>query len=174
MGQEEILRKLSNVLKEDIQNECQVVFILSRIRKYLELKEIKREYKFLNFYCNWALHSKINRTESVSEVLNNFIKSTDGGNFLNFDYLVDDLKKFIDKYCLPDKIIKDNENYKRFVNLLFGIYSDTPLEVPSGEKQIITISEGSENGDIAYSCNIVSTHPIKRKSTIVGIKIMKD
>jgi hypothetical protein len=171
MGQEEILRKLNAALTEDIQNEYQVVYIHSRIRKYLELKDKKSKYKFLNFYCNWALHSKINRTEPVADVLREFIKGTDENKFLTFDHLTKDLEAFLNEHGLSDKILKDRDNFLRFEKLLIDIYSDTPLEVFPEEKQIITIKKG--DGDLDFSCEIIGTQPTANKSVIVGVKVMK-
>ncbi|MFA5870908.1 MAG: hypothetical protein WC842_03420 [Candidatus Paceibacterota bacterium] len=93
MGHIEILEKLNTELQKDIQDECQVIYILSRIRKYLEDKNEKKQYIYLNFYCNWALHSRINDTKAVNVILNDFISGKDSG-FLNFDYLKNDLKTF--------------------------------------------------------------------------------
>ena len=38
MGQIEIIEKLDKELRRDIKEECQVVYILSRVRKILEIK----------------------------------------------------------------------------------------------------------------------------------------
>ena len=141
MGQPEIFSKLAQALDEDITTEAQVVYILSRLRKYLEITGQKKTYKDLNFYCNWALHSKLERTEPVADALREFLQGTDGGKFLSFDYLIEDLKKFIDKHGLPRKILEDNANFLRFINLLVGIYSDTPLTVTPEDTRTITIEK---------------------------------
>lgn len=155
MGQEEILRKLSDVLTGDIKNEYQVVYILSRIRKYLELKNKKSKYKYLNFYCNWALHTKLDRTEPVADVLRDFINHKDSGSFLKFEPLIKELKTFLNEYGLPDRIIEEPENCQRFLNILVDIYSDTPLEVYPEEKRIITITKPSrKHGIFGVSCTI--------------------
>jgi len=143
MGQSEILGKLNMVLKEDIVNECQVVYILSRIRKDLEIENLKGEYKYLNFYCNWALHPKLERIEPVADVLREFMASSDEGKFLNFDYLNDDLKRFLDKKELSKKLFK-TDNFLKFINLLVDILSDTPLTVTAEESKVITIKKPQE------------------------------
>lgn len=140
MGDKDILFKLSRELSKDIQDETQAVFILSRIRKYLELKKLQNDYKYLNFYCNWALHPSLDRTEAVSDILKDFVDGTDDLRFLNFDKLYLELKRFNDDNNLPRRIF-ETENYLRFVNLLVEIYAETPLEFSSGEKRRIVISK---------------------------------
>jgi len=50
MAREQIIDKLNTELLKGIKNEPQVVYILSRIRKLLEIREEKDKYKLLNFY----------------------------------------------------------------------------------------------------------------------------
>lgn len=140
MGRIEILEKLNRELEKDIHDECQVIYILSRIRKYLELRNLKQKYKVLNFYCNWALHSKIDRTEPISDILRGFIKNNDD-RLLKFDGLPQDLRRFLEENNLSLYIITDIENYLRFANLLVGIYSDTPLEFYLEEKRTIILKK---------------------------------
>ena len=127
-------------LNRDIYNECQVVYILSRIRKYLESTNKKREYKFLNFYCNWALHAKIDRSEPIGDVLRAFINQPDDDKFMNFEYLHEELKKFLSALGLNATHFFERDNYLRFMNLLVDIYSDTPVEVYPDQKRVITIT----------------------------------
>lgn len=141
MSQEEILRKLNNVLNEDIKNEYQVVYIFSRIRKFLELKGLQSKYKNLNFYCNWALHSKIDRTEPVSEILRKFIKNKNKKELLYFRDLHKSLYVFLSDFNLPKKIITYQKNYTKFMHILVEIYSDTPLVVYPEEKVTITLTK---------------------------------
>lgn len=69
----EMIDKLSRELKKEMSEECRVVYILSRIRKVLELENSKNKYKVLNFYCNWSLHAKIDNTKPVREFIKSFI-----------------------------------------------------------------------------------------------------
>lgn len=146
MGYIEILEKLNRELEKDIHEECQVVYILSRIRKYLESKNQANQYKYLNFYCNWALHSKISKTEYVGDFLREFINHSDDDNFLKFDSLVDDLRKFLIANNLSEKLF-EQKNFLRFTNLLVDIYSDTPVEVCFEGKRVITIKKPKKQID---------------------------
>lgn len=143
MAKEEIIEKLNTALSEEISNEAQVIYIFSRIRKILELQSEKGKYKFLNFYCNWALHPLIDRTEPVEDVLKEFINGKDDNKFLFFGHLYDDLSRFIKDRGLSEKIF-DKENYVRFANLLVDIYSETPVIVKTTELRTIILEKPSK------------------------------
>lgn len=141
MAQPEIQEKLVKALTEDIHSEAQVVYILSRIRKYLEILGHTKDFRVLRFYCNWALHTKIERTEAVTTGLREFIAGKDEGKFINFDYFLTDLRKFLVDFAFPTKLLDDKTNFIRFMNLLVAVYSDTPLIVPAEESRTITIAK---------------------------------
>ncbi len=141
MGLSEILEKLNTEINKDITEESQVVYILSRIRKYLEIKNLKSQYKYLNFYCNWILHSKIDRTEPVIDILREFDNGTDEGKFLEFNYFYNDFKSFLDSEGLDSEKILGKVNYLKFINLLLDILSDTPVEFYPDNKKILIIKK---------------------------------
>lgn len=140
MGQPEIIEKLKSELGKEIESESQVVYILSRIRKYLELTNQKKRYKYLNFYCNWALHAKIDRTESVADILRGISSQTvEGIRFLTFEHLKEDLKKFFKDNDIAENAL--DKQWLKFARLLVDIYSDTPLEFYPEDKKILTITK---------------------------------
>ncbi len=156
MGRIEILNKLKDELEKGIETEAQVVYILSRIRKYLELRNFPGQYKQLNFYSNWALHTKIDRTEPVRDVLLEFLNQPLEARFLRFTHFHQELKKFLVDHNLPTKIVDDQKSFNDFRKILIKIYSDTPLEVYIGKK-IITLSKTeitSENADFEVAFKI--------------------
>ena len=150
MGQDQIIGKLRKELKKEIHDELQVVWILSRVRKILEIRNQKGKYKFLKLYCNWVLHTKIERTEPIADELQKFIEGQND-DFWNFNHLISDLEKFLKEYSLSQKILKP-ENYARLENLLLDIYSDTPVKVHLDKKVIITLNKhlGKHGFEIRY------------------------
>ena len=139
MAQLEILEKLNKELEKDIEGEPQIIYILSRIRKLLELQNLQSRYKYLNFYCNWALHAKIDRTEPVADILREVAKLSEKGvKFLTFDHLRIDLKNFFKENNIPENIL--DKQWLEFTRLLIDIYSDTPLEFYPEGKKVLTIS----------------------------------
>ena len=104
MGEKDLRVKLGEELDKEIHEEIQVIYILSRIRKLLETKNFPSKYKHLNFYCNWALHTKIDRAEPISEVLREFTNGSDSGSFILFDPLAKELRMFLKEYEFSNKI----------------------------------------------------------------------
>ena len=152
MGKNEILEKIKKELDTEISSECQVVYILSRIRKYLEIlnendKKIDRKYKYLKFFCDWALHSKINRTKHIKEILPN-PNTPRRKTFVFFKKLRCELGSFLSETGLPRQIVKDEKKWQTLLILLNGIYADTPLIVRSqdGLDEIVIIEPEIKNG----------------------------
>jgi len=55
----DIIRKLTELLTKGIETEAQVVYLLVGVRKLLEQQQAKKEYEYLTFHCDWALHAKL-------------------------------------------------------------------------------------------------------------------
>ena len=146
MGQLKILEKLSNKLKSAPASEEDAVYILSRIRKILEIDDFPEKYSILNFYCNLALHSRIDRfPKKVSDMLQRVRRGTDYSNsIVNFTDFHAQLKDFLKEYDLPNFY----KNYKigNFNKLLNAIYSDTPITLRCVEYEIKIDSNGAIGG----------------------------
>lgn len=159
MGHLEILEKLKKELNRDIQEESQVVYILSRIRKYLEQTNLHKNYKYIIFYCNWALHSKLDRTEPVSDLLREVtVMSETGVKFLTFQLFHADLKKFFRENSIQENIL--DKQWLKFTELLIDIYSDTPVEFYPEDKRTLTIRRPAKpptSGEISVAYQITPT-----------------
>ena len=154
MAQLEILEKLNKELEKDIEGEPQIIYILSRIRKLLELQNLQSRYKYLNFYCNWALHAEINDVDSISEIL-----QRPGENTISLFHLYVDFdkefKKFLDKNNLETSIFTEKKILIEFHHLLSEIYTDTPLILKTIKKKKITfhtLETGHNLRDGAAAC----------------------
>ncbi|MBS1830894.1 MAG: hypothetical protein JST93_36715 [Acidobacteria bacterium] len=62
MAEPSIIEKLRRELATEITTERQVVYLLAEVRKLLELRNEKSKYFALNFYCCWALHTKMDQS----------------------------------------------------------------------------------------------------------------
>ena len=74
MAQSVIVEKLRRELEHEITTERQVVYLLAEIRKLLELRRERKKYFALNFYCCWALHTKMDR-QGAQRILKRFDKA---------------------------------------------------------------------------------------------------
>lgn len=127
MGKEIILEKISRELSKSNPDECRVVYVLSRIRKYLEVTDSQENYKHLNFYCNWALHTRIDNTKAMQEVLDDLLKQKDTHGFSHCRPFLKDFDRFLESNSLPKNWITGSDNVMKLINLLWEVYSDTPV-----------------------------------------------
>lgn len=145
MGLSVIQTKLQKFLLKDSFEESDVVYILSRIRKILEIegKSKEKEYKKLKFYCDWALHKQIDNTDPVSEELKDFPEDMSGGNKIILHRTFhEELRKFLKEYKIETTIYKTIQNTLDFGITLAEIYADTPLIIKYTKKKIITTKAG--------------------------------
>jgi len=66
MARDSIIQKLREELLLPLRRESQVVYLMAEIRKYLDHRKTNEQadWRVLSFFCNWALHIRIDRTPS--------------------------------------------------------------------------------------------------------------
>jgi hypothetical protein len=148
MGKTQILDKLSRKLEIPPSSESDAVYILSRVRKILEIDKKRNDKGVLNFYCNLALHSRIDNVPK--QVLGSLTRIKDGVDYSNsiigFEDFHKEFKKFLNENKLPESIYTEIHGVKKFNELLLNIYSDTPIilnnkfQVILNEDNVIHIS----------------------------------
>jgi len=128
MGLLDIKQKLRLELEKEIKEESQVVYILSRIRKILEIDKKEKKYKVIKLYCDWALHPEIENVEPIRPLLNSVIEGNRiaEANFVSFTPFYKEFSEFLIEYDLPKDVFGRN-NWLMFDKFLSQIYSDTPL-----------------------------------------------
>ncbi|MDO8340502.1 MAG: hypothetical protein Q7T59_00855 [Candidatus Woesebacteria bacterium] len=138
MGDIELKEKIRAALNETDINEYLVVFVMSRIRKLLELENIKNSYKLVNIYCNWSLHTKIDRTDDIKDILEEFVnKAETRHNLLMLNEFKSHFKKFVSE-VLNINLTEDYIN--KFSLILLNIISDTPISFTKSRFMTITIN----------------------------------
>lgn len=146
MGQTEIVSKLEEQLKREFKEECQIVYILSRIGKIIEIEQKSTQYSFLQFYRNWVLHARLNKFSQrfkdtpVYSAITSFINNRDSrSSLLLHEDLLRELTAFCSDYNLP--ILSDTQQHS-FTYLLGKVVADTPLEITDANSTYtLTISE---------------------------------
>lgn len=159
---DDIKEKLASELTKPILEESQVVYILSRVRKILEKDESKNQgkYKKLKFYCDWALHSEIERgTRAFQEEFEKFVQGNmdAGTGILTFQFFDTEFINFLKHYQIPIQNYTNVPYNLAFKKLLSQIYADTPLIVTLIKKfqiktnpGIFKIHENSGNMEIGF------------------------
>lgn len=155
MGEKEISDKLLNKLQSIPRSEEDIIYILSRIRKLLELEDHPAEYNILNFYCSLALHSKMDKI-IPEEIADGIVKShTDYEGqhphpFLGYLKFHEQLIKFLEDHNLPSFYRLKDFKMGKFLELLNSVYSDTPVIV-----KLITQYQTVVNKDGSISISIL-------------------
>lgn len=140
--QTQILEKLKKHLLKDSFEESDVVYILSRIRKLIEISKIEgnaEKYNELNFFCNWALHVQIDRFVPLTDLLIN-IKTGSNSPTEIFPIFVSKLSIFLNDRELKSPILSSRDVQMNFLEKLGKIYEDTPLVVRENGKVIFTFT----------------------------------
>lgn len=153
MAKEIILEKISRELAKENPDECRVVYVLSRIRKYLEATGLQERYKYLNFYCNWALHTRIDKTKAMEEVLQDLLNQDDSHGFVRCGPFFKDFSRFLDEQSLPKNWVTGSESVIRLIHLLVDIYSDTPLYFYPEKRLKLTVNRPIPITELPEGCD---------------------
>ncbi len=141
---EEIIRKLTAQLNNGITTEVQVVYLLVGIRKLIERDDQRKQYSKLNFYCDWVLHSELDRS-GAKEILREFDKAhplwKSGMNLprelenkikdiSGMESFEKELTSFLESYGLPP-VAQGVDGWSNFFHLYIQVIQDIPLTVKS-------------------------------------------
>lgn len=142
-------------------SECEVVYFMIESRKLIDRLQNKAESGTLYFYCNWVAHITMDRgsiivgyLEKLGEQMKQaqpFIRSGDLYGLISFDALRKQLINFLQENNL-NNWASDNEKWKNFKILLFGVLVDCPIEDASGDLMVSKFEyKAGENGNIDYA-----------------------
>lgn len=160
---DKITNKLRKCLVKEKLDEVHVVFLLSRIRKILEMSG-RNNYTKLKFFCDWALHTEIENTDAVYEELIDFFVI--GHESYLYKPFHTEMKKFLIENSIDTLIYKEMKNTLAFENILDEIYSDTPLFIRSKNIKI-TLKKGDLNQTMIGE---IPVHVVGREFTVTPIK----
>lgn len=144
MATPDIIRKLEAELTTGIKTEVQAVYLLVQIRKLIERDQREKQYAMLKFHCDWALHSKMDRTSAkailklfddaqvirianklaVSEPLKSEIE-----RITQMHSFEEELQNFLAVYKLPPLTKKRSDGWTHFLHLYSKVIEDIPLVV---------------------------------------------
>lgn len=131
--EEDIIRKLKNSLDKPIEEE-RVVYIFAETRKLLERKGLKNNYPTLAFYCDWILHSSIDRLSRLQNILEGLVegykKTKKIDNFLKFiefEALKKDMQRFLSALGLSSDLF-DYKKWGKFKFHIMEILKDCSLK----------------------------------------------
>jgi hypothetical protein len=141
MARNSILRKLRQELDQDVTTERQVVYILAEIRKVVEQACDFDSYRALDFYCSFALHTRMDRAgakrilerfdrayslwirnEKVPRDLQNEIDQT-----AKLSRFREEMEAFVAANDLPTRLFVEPDAWVRFIRLYGNIIDECEL-----------------------------------------------
>lgn len=135
----DILSKLDIELQQEIASDRQVVYILVETRKLLESLPVRDGFESLDFYCNWAVHTQMDRASAkalVRKVDENFSKLLGSGlneqdnNWLDAVLSLESFRtqflKFLEAHGLPKEACSDR-CWPTFLHFYSRVIQDCPL-----------------------------------------------
>jgi hypothetical protein len=140
-----ILAKLKRELDRELTEECQVVYILAEIRKFIEASGELGDYYALDFHCSLALHTSMTKA-GARRILERFEKAYPlliKGEQLPADLekeisetvalrkFRDQLKQFLTQNDLiPARMFPGTpDEWVKFIHLYAGVIDDCKLQL---------------------------------------------
>jgi hypothetical protein len=151
MSQSVILSKLQRELQLDITTERQVVYILVEIRKAIEQARELAKYFALDFYCSFALHTKMDRA-GAKRILERFDKAypilaqkqklppnlrNEIQQTIKLDKFRREMKAFLTSNDLPLGLVEDSDVWVDFIRLYANVIDECALVLKAGNLQAI-------------------------------------
>ncbi len=160
MARPQIIEKISREMKYlPIRHERQIMYLLAEIRKVIEQCSDQERDAFpnLKFFCNWALHSKLDQESSrkrIAELCSVFdmydihaqrlVLSRFHNEMIMLRPFRESLARFLAMFSVETRITDHEAEWCRFVYHFSGIVSDVPLvrtgQVPGTEVREVIVS----------------------------------
>ncbi|HET8827580.1 MAG TPA: hypothetical protein VFM77_20740 [Terriglobales bacterium] len=140
-----ILTKLKCELDRDLTDECQVVYLLAEIRKFIESAGGLEDYFALDFHCSLALHTTMTRV-GAKRILGRFEKAypllvkgqqlpadlqKELSDTIALTKFRDQLKEFLTKNDLiPARMFPGTpDEWVKFIHLYASVIDDCTLQL---------------------------------------------
>lgn len=120
--------------------ESDIIHLITEIRKVLEITNSKSKFLLLNFFCDWALHSSIDRSDIPIKIFKRITNIMIYGkqNLLAWARPLEniifvefrkDLKKFLKEYSLPIGVSQKHKEWKQFLEGYVYLIAGCPLKL---------------------------------------------
>jgi|GEM_PF-1924179 len=133
----DIESKLRAVIDSEVESldEYRVVFLLAKLRIFLELNDLKKSYKYLKLYCDWVLHCRYHDTQFLADLgvfQDRELQEQEVLLTLHIQFF-SELNRFTLLY-FGKKYVDGSDNYNIFCRLLDEQIKDVPLIFTKNEK----------------------------------------
>ena len=146
------------------KEEYEVVYLMVEIRKILESREIST-YQALRFYCNWAVHIRLTRSEFILNTLKKGINCKESGkeiaqkmklnnpSLFKLSTLKSELDSFLSYYNLPKKCLS-KDNWVKWMRLFLETIKEVSVISKSGVISRMDLIE--KEGNYFYKFKIIN------------------
>jgi hypothetical protein len=139
-----IISKLKLQLAKRIRTEADALYLIVEVRKLLEQQQAKKQYEYLTFHCDWALHAKLDGT-TAQDILRLFdaanihlkagvelhelpgLLSMEIDRISKLRYFEQQLNKFLKVNGIPTLHATRVDGWGHFIHLYAKIVEDCPL-----------------------------------------------
>jgi len=146
-----IIAKLKTLLAKGITSEAEALYLIVEIRKLLEQQQAKKQYEYLTFYCDWALHAALEGT-TAQKILKQFeaaalhLKTgielhqlprslrTEIEGISMMRYFEKECEAFLESNALSSLETTRSDGWIHFVHLYGKIVEDCPLVMTAKNK----------------------------------------
>ncbi len=148
----ELVAKIERRLGAGILAEEDVVYLMVKIRKLLERKNLKAEYPVLLFYCDWSLHASMDRRgardmlSTIDALVDSYRTRGDQravdevANLLSLRMLREEICRLLAGCHVPDDAIRDEEAWARFRAQFVANIADCSLVAPEGMRHVRSLA----------------------------------
>jgi hypothetical protein len=146
MTQPHIVGKLEAMLLKGITTEEEALALMVRVRKLLEHQKEKKQYEYLTFHCDWALHPTLTGTTAqkiltMFDAANIHLKAgtklkdlppqigRDIDRISKMTYFEEQLEGFLKANGLPNMDSVRSDGWAHFLHLYTKVIEESPLEM---------------------------------------------
>ena len=173
---DEVVAKIHQAIVAHPLREADVHHLLALARKLIERVPLdaRKTYALLNFYCDWTLHSKIDRSEAgatilvrLHDIIADHLNQTDTAALitglsraLSLSDVRNELNALIARYAGGADAVS-TEMWRQMVPILLEIISNTPLKI------------GANNARLKELARQIRQRPLKGESVVEELAITK-
>jgi hypothetical protein len=170
----EVIEKIRQAVTATPLREADVHHLFALARKLIERAPSRATYALLNFYCDWTLHSEINRSERGAKILAHLhdiiadhLKNTDNARLiaglsgaLSLGEVRNELNGLIAQHTGIAETVSV-ARWRMMVPILLEIISHTPLKI------------GSNSAKLKALASQIRARPLKGQSVVEELAITK-
>jgi len=162
MARPEICRKLSELLEHHnpLTEECQCVYLMVEIRKYLDqLEDGGVNFRLLRFYCDWTVHTRKDRhLEHIAPIIGEMytnakreiqdphkLASGSATKLIYFSALRSEMNAFLESIWIQSQLTSENDAWIAYVKLMASILADQPIIKPTADVTLFTFEPAAED-----------------------------